>query len=263
VFCVENIRESGIMTEKSVLSTAEDLELKAIIDSNTDTETVLRKPIDIAQRNRLRICARRLIMMILGDLVYELERELNDCKSILDLGCGPCSPIQYLSNNFHSVGVDIFEPSIEKSRRRGIHDRYFLMDVLDVGMKFSRKSFDGVVAFDLIEHLQKEDGIKLITMMEKIAKKKVVILTPNGFLPQESYEGNVYQIHKSGWVTEEMRERGYRVIGINGWKPLRGEMGKVRFSPKRPLEWFSRLTQRAVRNRPEKAFALLCVKILS
>ena len=34
------------------------------------------------------------------------------------------------------------------------------------------KTFDAVIALDLIEHLEKKDGFKLIEMMTKIAKRK-------------------------------------------------------------------------------------------
>ena len=201
----------------------------------------------------------------MNSLVYELRQELKDCKSILDLGCGSSSPIGGLRlflANVHLVGVDAFAPSIKSSRRKGIHDEYFLMNVLDIEGKFGRKSFDCVAALDLIEHLQKKEGSRLLEIMEKMARKKVVISTPNGFLAQRAYDGNVSQIHRSGWTTEEMRARGYRVVGVNGWKPLKGEFGKPIISPARLGEWISSLTTPFVRHKPEKAFEILCIKDL-
>jgi SAM-dependent methyltransferase len=200
------------------------------------------------------------------DLEYELERVLGNCtskncKHVLDLGCGPSSPIKFLSGNSHSIGVDIFQPSIENSVRKGIHDDYFLTDVRYIEGRVKPKSFDCVVALRLIEHLEKDEGIRLIEMMETIARKKVVISTPNGFVARTQSEGNMWMAHKSGWTVEEMRKRGYTVIGLDGWKRLRGEYGTFRYSP---MFWssVSRLTQLFVRNRPENAFAILCVKNL-
>ena len=97
-------------------------------------------------------------------------------------------------------------------------------------------------------------------MMEKIAKNKVIIMTPNGFLPQGIYYNNPWQVHKSGWTVKEMKKRGYKVIGINGWKPLRGECARLRFWPKYFWLRISEITQFFVRNKPEKAFQILCVK---
>ncbi len=192
--------------------------------------------------------------------IYELGRELDECKSVLDLGCGSSSPLKLFRKKFYSVGVDISKSSVEESKKRGIHNEYFVLDVLNIDKKFSPNSFDCVIALDLIEHLEKQQGIDLIKMMEKIAKKKVIIFTPNGFLPQGEYRGNKWQVHKSGWSVKEMRERGYKVIGINGWKSLRGEKALLRFRPQFFWKIVSDITQLFVRNRPEKAFQILCIK---
>ncbi len=97
-------------------------------------------------------------------------------------------------------------------------------------------------------------------MMEKVARKRVIIFTPNGFLPQEVFDGNVRQFHKSGWSVEEMRALGFRVTGIMGWKFLRGKKGSLKFSPKTFWSLLSTLSQKWVRKRPGWAFQLLCVK---
>jgi hypothetical protein len=114
----------------------------------------------------------------------------------------------------------------------------------------------------VIEHLTKEDGYNLISSMEGVAKKRAIIFTPNGFLPQDIYHDNEAQRHLSGWGPEEMRELGYRIIGIQGWKPLRGERGMIRFHPTVLWERFSLLTQILTTRLPKYAFRLLCVKEL-
>ena len=215
--------------------------------------------VEFARRNKM-------FRKMFPDFTYELERVLSDCKSndcnsVLDLGCGSSSPLKFLSRKSYSVGVDLFEPAIEKSRREGIHNEYILMDVRDIGERFQQKSFDCVVALDLIEHLDKDEGIRLIEMMERIASKKVVLITPNGFLAQKEFDGNTLMAHRSGWTVKEMRSRGYRVIGINGWKWLI-EGGRLRFPPEIFCAFIFRLTPLLVRNRPENASVILCVKDL-
>ncbi|OGY56971.1 MAG: hypothetical protein A2Y84_00635 [Candidatus Colwellbacteria bacterium RBG_13_48_8] len=192
-----------------------------------------------------------------------LEREVGDSRTLLDLGCGYPSPIKSFSSHLHSTGVDIFGPSIDKSRAERIHDVYKKMNILDAGREFKKKSFECVLASDVIEHLAKEDGGKLIEIMESLAAKKVIIFTPNGFLYQSAHDGNEYQKHLSGWSVKEMRDRGYRVIGINGWKPLRKEFAQIRFRPAFLWTLISNLTQVFIRSFPEQAFAILCVKELS
>ena len=143
----------------------------------------------------------RQLLVDLGDLPYyrKLERELAGMENVLDLGCGSNSPLAKVKKTFHSVGVDIFEPAIKKSRKLKIHDEYKISSVLEADKKLKASSFDAVIALDLIEHLNKADGVKLIKMMSKLAKKKVIIFTPNGYYNQDPYEDNPYQVHRSGW----------------------------------------------------------------
>ena len=96
--------------------------------------------------------------------------------------------------------------------------------------------------------------------MESIASKKVIVFTPNGFQPQNEHSGNILQRHLSGWSVKEMEAKGYRVIGINGWKPLIGEFALPRFKPRRLWTVISRLTQPMIRNHPDHAYAILCIK---
>lgn len=196
------------------------------------------------------------------ELIDALEVALRGCDSVLDVACGSSSPLRYIPKKFYAVGCDLFAGAIEKSRSEGIHDQYHQMDVLHLDQKFPPKSFDGVVALDFIEHLEKKEGLRFISLLEKIARKRVILLTPNGFLRQEAYGGNIHQVHRSGWTPDEMQQQGFKVIGLFGWKALRGEKGGLRFSPKTLWSVVSALTQVAVRNRPHLAFQMLCVKDL-
>lgn len=188
-----------------------------------------------------------------------LDEAVGDCQTLLDVGCGSGSPIRAFSQRLHAVGVDAFEKSLEESRQRKIHQEYVKADIRELGQRFSTESFDSVVALDVIEHLPKEDGFRLLEAMEKIARKRVIVFTPNGFLPQGEFESNPWQVHLSGWTASEMRARGYRVIGLRGWRPLRGEYATIRFRPKFLWLFLSSLTQLWTKNHPDQAFQILCV----
>jgi hypothetical protein len=211
-------------------------------------------------KNILKWFYRSIYTRIIPDYSRELEKAVSGCGTLLDVGCGSDSPVQTFNTKISCSGVDAFKGSLDISRQKKIHDRYFRMNVVDIGKKFKRDSFDCVTALDLIEHLNKKNGLKLVSMMEKIARRKIIIFTPNGFLKQGSIHNNPYQVHVSGWTPSEMKKLGFRVIGINGWKPLRTEMAAIRYRP-----WFfwriiSDISQLFVRNRPEKAFQILCIK---
>jgi 2-polyprenyl-3-methyl-5-hydroxy-6-metoxy-1,4-benzoquinol methylase len=203
--------------------------------------------------------------MYLGDQYLKLlEKEIvGCCETLLDIGCGPSSPIKNLSSKFkQTVGVDCYEPCILQSRSLRIHDEYKIMNALEVGEYFKAKSFDCVLASNLIEHLSKKDGLKVILMMERIAKKKVIISTPNGFIAQDGYDVNPYEVHLSGWEVDEMEKMDFRVIGMNGWKLLRGEVAAIKWRPSAFWESVSLLTQMVTTNHPKYAFQLLCIKDL-
>ena len=123
-----------------------------------------------------------------------------------------------------------------------------------------KQSFDCVVALDLIEHVTKDDGLRLLEAIEAIARRKVVIFTPNGFLPQDAVGDNEFQRHLSGWEVDEMRGLGYRVLGMSGWKPLRGMQAEPSWRPRSVCERLSLVTEPLVERRPQHAFQLMCVK---
>jgi hypothetical protein len=87
---------------------------------------------------------------------------------------------------------------------------------MDVDIFFLPRSRDLIVITDLVEHLEKEDSLKLIAMAERIAKVAVIIETPLGYIPQNidilGFEGHEYQTHRCGWEKEEFEELGYTVL---------------------------------------------------
>lgn len=199
-----------------------------------------------------------------AQLVRRLESEiLGDCDSLLDVGCGSDSPLRRFSRRVpRTVGVDLFEGSLEASRAAGIHDEVRRIGALDILDAFGAKAFDAVMALDVIEHFDKDEGLLLLERMEATARKKAVVFTPNGFQPQEVHSGNVLHVHKSGWTAAELRSKGYTVRGINGWKALRGDLARPRWRPAFFWGRVSLLTQLITESRPDGAYALLGVKDL-
>ena len=186
-----------------------------------------------------------------------LKKELTGCGSVIEFGCGYDSPIRYFKG-FHSVGLDIHAPAIERARKLKTHNDYIVADVLKYT---SKKRFDCAVALDVIEHLRKRDGNVLMRNMEKSARK-VIIFTPNGYVPQapEYVKENPFQAHLSGWSVDEFRKRGYKVYGVNGLKCLRKENAKARFKPRIFWLLLSEASQWIVVFFPRLAFQLLAVK---
>lgn len=181
--------------------------------------------------------------------------------SLLDVGCGASSPLQAPCARIRrTVGVDAHVESIRRSGALGIHDEYVCMDILDIADHFGPNSFDVVAALDVVEHFEKPDGSRLLQACETVARRLVIVFTPNGFLPQPALENNPWQVHRSGWGVEDFEARGYDVLGMNGWKPLRGERWEPRVAPAALGHRLSAFTQPLVTYRPRWAFQLLAVR---
>ena len=190
-----------------------------------------------------------------------LIKEMKDCTRILDLGCGPSSPFARIKNklrtDLYSVGVDNFDPYLEESKKLKIHSEYVKSNIFDIN--FPDKSFDCAIMLDVIEHFEKDDFLKFLPKLEKIAKK-IIIMTPNGYIKQEEYDTNPYQVHKSGWTVSDMEKLGFKCFGISGLKSLRGELSFPKIKPYFLGGVISNITEPFVYNNPKHAFHLICVK---
>jgi hypothetical protein len=191
-----------------------------------------------------------------------LRNALLGCESVLDAGCGVSPAVQQLGIK-HTVGAEGYPPSCAEARRQHTHDQLVQCDVRELAKHFQPRQFDACVALDVIEHLDKRDGLKLIEDLEKIARKRVVLFTPSGFLPQRHTSNDDLQEHLSGWESAEMKRMGYRVIGLLGPKSLRGEYHKLKRRPAVFWGMVSFVSQCAwARHHPDRAAAILCVKNL-
>lgn len=192
--------------------------------------------------------------------LLQIRKALSGCQSVLDIGCGPDSALAIFGFE-RLVGFEGYAPSLEAARRKGTHHELVLGNVQDLERHFGLGKFDACIAIDVIEHLTKVEGVRMLRAMECIAARKSVILTPNGFLPQGHTDDADLQEHQSGWEPAELRELGYKVAGVLGPKNLRGEYHKLRRGP----EWLwgsISLVGQVLYTRwvPSKAAAILCVK---
>jgi len=135
-------------------------------------------------------------------------------STVLDLGCGCGNPFK--GKKFPLlVGVDVFRKRFHMPE----YDVVLCYDLRKVTNLFYKKSFDVVTAFDVIEHLTREEGFKLIKDAEKIARSKTIFFTPTKWTEnKEAVEnpkywsyGNQANYHKSLWVQKDFIEKGYAI----------------------------------------------------
>ena len=195
-----------------------------------------------------------------------LWADLDECGSILDLGCGKGNLLKIgpRRNKIRYVGFDIFRPYLTKFARADSIDETSI-DLIQGDashVPFTGRSFAAVVAVELLEHLDKAVALRVLSEMERIARRKVVIIVPNGFLKQSAYEGNEFQTHRSSWSSDDLSRWGYGVRGIYGIRQLRGEMGLTKLRPHVFWELVSDFTQIVIRGHPRHASHLYAVKTL-
>lgn len=195
----------------------------------------------------------------------QLMNLLNDSKSILDLGCGKGSHLEGL--NFQDAkltGVDLSEAWTREAKDSGIYSQIVVMDIFAYLQEQKKESFDSVIACDLIEHLPKADGARLLKELKRVSRNLCIVTTPNGFVRQMPSDGNSANEHLSGWTPPEMLEFGFKLhSGHFGLKWLRGGYGLPTVKPVLLGELISTLTSRFAFKNPKFAFQLVFVSIKS
>lgn len=130
-----------------------------------------------------------------------------DCESALDVGCGPSGPdsrTKYEVDTPRYVGVDVaVAPRDLKEGRILIRG-----DILKHLFLLHSSSFDLVYALDVIEHLDREASDCLVAEMIRIARRRVVVFTPEGYRHSGFDDGPL--CHRCGWQEEELVALGFR-----------------------------------------------------
>lgn len=155
------------------------------------------------------------------DVLPKLREFLDtNAESILDVGCGGLAPTEFWEVFYHipiKYGIDINLENIIKNREKFPDGIFICMDVMLLD-KIKLPHFDVVHSQNLIEHLNKKEALLLIEMMEKIAKKQVILGTPKGFRQPEFKNLSYYEIknfaerHLCEFTKEELQDLGYEVF---------------------------------------------------
>lgn len=215
----------------------------------------------------------RHISKIFHTLPFCLQEELKDCQSVLDIGCGPLSPLQYCRNVKKSVGVEPYTPYFLQACKNKIHNKYLKREIR--GLTYPVNSFDAVIMIEVIEHLPKKVGKEILLKAEKWARKKIIVTTPNGFFSMGEVDKNPWQTHKSGWIMADFTKLSFVCHGLAGAKFFyhsRNQVSEmvdkdagniftnIRFSPKALFYLLNSFIQIITYFLPEVAFELLAVK---
>ena len=164
--------------------------------------------------------------------------------SVLDAGCGR-GIVGALARIYRKpsrvVGIDAFDPYLQFCKRTGMYDQLIKHDLRKAHLPFKSAEFQLATSLEVIEHLSKDDGIRLLEELERVSRM-VIVSTPNRFFRQEPYDKNPFQSHISRWTVSDFTRRGYSVYGAGGLLFLGREIPILSYALGRltiPFPWLS------------------------
>ena len=167
-----------------------------------------------------------------------------DLESVLDAGCGR-GIVGALARIYREpnrvVGIDGFDPYLQFCRRTGMYDQLIEHDLRKFPLPFKSDEFDLATSLEVIEHLPKEDGVRLLEELERVSRM-VIVSTPNRFFRQDPYDDNPFQSHISRWRVSDFFGRGYSVYGAGGLLILGKEIPMLSYALARFTIPFPRLS---------------------
>jgi len=156
-----------------------------------------------------------------------IAKHINSTDSVLDLGCGILQQFSAVPPCEKYLAVDGFFPYLENLvNSTSIMTLQGMLP--EVCNQFVDNSWDVVILIDVIEHLEKDDGLLVLDNMYRIARGRVIIDTPLGFIPQEGWDAwdlphCDLQAHLSGWNIEDFTDRGYVVTKLPNYSLQAGD----------------------------------------
>lgn len=121
-------------------------------------------------------------------------------STVIDVGAGlrPCPWYP----TAQKIYIEPYRGYADVLRRQGLA---VLNVTADEGLHGLRA--DAVVLLDVLEHMERLVGERVVQLAKLAAIKQVIIYTPFGFLPQDgdAWEmgGDDWQRHRSGWTPED------------------------------------------------------------
>lgn len=151
------------------------------------------------------------------NILSAVTEKIHKVDVVLDIGCG-IMPQRYVRPLVH-ICCEPFAQYVEhlETKTKDELDRQYIIIKAGWGEaveKIPPGSVDSIFLIDVVEHLEKEKGLRFLELTKKIARKQIVLFTPLGFMPQEhpdgkdawGLEGGTWQEHKSGWVPDDFDE---------------------------------------------------------
>lgn len=129
----------------------------------------------------------------------------------------------------HLEGVEVHE-----AYRNPVWDLYnkVFIGTASQYLEHHAEPFNAVILGDVIEHLEKSAGRKLLVRLQQMVALggDLFVTTPAEFVEQGAVCNNPYERHVSHWIAEEFTSLGFRML-------LTGRESQIAFHPTLLAHW--------------------------
>jgi len=138
-------------------------------------------------------------------------------ESYLSLCAGIGLEIRKLTENMDITAVDLTPEYLDVLKERQPFIKTVVADAVKYITDAPDESFDIVAIIDGLEHLTKAKGHKVLEECKRVARRKVLVFTPQGFVENDIHatwghlKEDKHQLHLSGWDKEELFAHGFEL----------------------------------------------------
>lgn len=158
------------------------------------------------------------------------QAHADDIKVVVDIGPGSGTYIKLIREeaqccvNAKWIGIEIWKKYIEEFKLEQRYDQIINADVRTIN--WQELNPDIVIAGDVLEHMTKQDAVRLVDRILLVAKTLIVSI-PIRYMPQDehAYE-NPHEAHvKDDWTHDEVIETWGHYIKDSYRKSQKSKLG--------------------------------------
>jgi SAM-dependent methyltransferase len=139
-----------------------------------------------------------------------IEQNIPKDASVLDIGCGHGHYAKICKDHFINKmdGIEIWQPYIDEYKLNNLYKNIYNVNILD----FQFDHYDFIIMGDVLEHLSREDGTKLIKKLYPKCHEMLIVVPYN--LPQGAVDDNKYEIHLQPDLSDKIMSEFYPELDL-------------------------------------------------
>lgn len=128
---------------------------------------------------------------------------LIEVGTVLDIGAG-LRPMGWYKPKRH-ICIEPHRPYAERLKAAGYEVwNETAAAALECVLTWPRQSIGAVYMLDVIEHMTRAEGERILRLLSWLEAKQIIVFTPKGFMEQShdawNLGGEHWQTHRSGWL---------------------------------------------------------------